>query len=44
MPLGETIVSFILQTVDVFAAELYAGALIVVDERRCRVRLLPLTI
>jgi len=40
----ETIVSSILQAIEVFSAELHAGALIVVDERRYRVRLLPLKI
>ena len=39
----ETIVPFILRAVECFAAELYAGALLVVDECRYRVRLLPLT-
>ena len=40
--LPETIVPLILQVVEKFADELLAGALIVVDERRYRVRLLPL--
>jgi len=40
--LPETIIPLILQTVEVFAAELCTGALVVVDERRYRVRLLPL--
>ena len=38
----EVIVPFILRAVEIFVAELHAGALIVVDERRYRVRLLPL--
>jgi len=38
----EAIVPFLLQAVKVFSAELQVGALIVVDERRYRVRLLPL--
>jgi predicted nuclease of predicted toxin-antitoxin system len=40
--LPETIISFILQAAEKFSDELHAGALIVVDERRFRVRLLPL--
>ena len=40
--LPETIVPLVLQVVEKFADELFAGALIVVDERRYRVRLLPL--
>jgi len=40
--LPETIISLILQAVEKFAIELHTGALIVVDERRYRVRLLPL--
>ena len=38
----ETIAPLILRTVETFAAELHAGALIVVDEYRHRVRLLPM--
>ena len=40
----ETIAPIVLRAVEKFADELQAGALIVVDEFRYRVRLLPLTI
>jgi len=40
--LPETIIPFILRAVEKFDAELSTGALLVVDERRYRVRLLPL--
>ena len=39
----DTIVPFNLRAVECFAAELYAGSLLVVEECRYRVRLLPLT-
>jgi hypothetical protein len=42
--LPETIIFPILQAAVKFSDELFAGALIVVDERRYRVRLLPLTV
>jgi predicted nuclease of predicted toxin-antitoxin system len=41
--LPETIIPFILRATEKFSSDLLAGALIVVDERRYRVRLLPLT-
>jgi len=41
--LPRTILPFLLRAVEVFSAELHLGALIVVDEHRYRVRLLPLT-
>jgi predicted nuclease of predicted toxin-antitoxin system len=40
--LPETIAPILCQVIEKFANELLAGALIVVDERRYRVRLLPL--
>jgi predicted nuclease of predicted toxin-antitoxin system len=42
--LPETIISYILQAAEKFSDALLAGALIVVDERRYRVRLLPLIV
>jgi len=38
----EAIAPFLLQAIEKFAIELQAGALLVIDERRYRVRLLPL--